>query len=358
MKYIIQPYHFWQGHFAPYFENLLNKEKSYKFVYCGEKKILGNNIVKIKPYIDKCEVSFCAKIKCRIINNFKVIKYLNSQLKDGDVVHFIEFEPITYLYFYLFNKKKQVKIIQTVHSINRIKYDNKIKDIISIIQRKIFNIALVKAEKLGTTFVVHYASHKKQLSQIINKNSIELIHYPCPFPKVNKIKNLTQKKLLLFGIVREDKGIYEFLKCIKEQNDLFITVAGKIIDKRVLKFKKLKQFHFIDKYLDDKEIFNLFKTHDFLVLPYSNKYTGGAGPLKDSFAYATPVICSGIEIFKDIVKNHNTGIIANNFEKLNMLVRNIDQSVYQLMSKQCLCFAQKYNWIYMKKKYYNLYERI
>lgn len=358
MKYTVQPYHFWEGHFGPYFNNLIVESSRHKFLYCGADKFNYSNVIQLRPYDNNCEISFWNKIKCRIINNFKVLQYLTKNTKNGDMVHFIEFEPITYLYFYFFNRNKKLLIIQTIHSIERIKYNSKIKDSISRLQRKIFNIALYKAKKLDTYFVVHYPFHKRQLSELINENKINLIHYPCPILKVSQPKKLRNSKLLIFGIVREDKGIYEFLETIQNQTSLSVTIAGKIMDKRVNEFKNLSHLKFIDKYLEEQEVDDLFETHDFLVLPYGEKYTGGAGPLKDSFAYGTPVITSTHKVFQDIVKEYNVGLMLDNFNNLDDILKFLHKEDYVIMSKNCMNFSSKYDRDYMKDKYYTLYEQV
>lgn len=355
MIYIVQPYYFWQGHFAPYFNNLITDEAGYEFVYCAEKDQNIRNSKYIACYKNDYDNSFVAKMKARIINNYKTVKYLSKTVKKNDTIHLIEYEPFSLFYLYLKLRRVEVKFVQTIHSIERIKFNNKLKNLISSLQRKMYRLTLRKFNKLGRSqFVVHYPFHKQQLAQIVSSDSIKLIHYPCPAPKSQHVATMSGRRLLIFGIIREDKGIYEFLETVKDQ-DLELTIAGKIQDERVRKFQDHRKIKFIDKYLNQKEIDDLFFSHDFLILPYGNKYTGGAGPLKDSFSYGKPVISSDHDVFKDIISQYNCGVIANSFENLAELISKITPEQYAEMSQNGLNFSQNYNWEYMKQEYYKLY---
>jgi hypothetical protein len=352
MTYVVQPYLYWKGHYKQYFENLLEHENT-KYIYCEEKDLKYKNSIFIQNVKFDYQNSFMGFILSRIINSVKVIYKLNKTVQSNETIYFLEFEPFSSLYFCLKNRNKKLTIIQTIHSVERIKYKNKIKNLISIIQRGIYRIAINEINKFNTIFIVHYKYHKIKLNQL-GKNSldIQIIDYPAPDIKVSNIKKLSDKKsLLIFGLVREDKGIYNFLKNI-EHLDLNITIAGKIIDSRVKEFKN--KFHIIDKFLSILEIDDLFEKHDFALIPYGEDYTGGAGPLKDSFAYATPVITSNNKIFSDLVIENNVGKVYDQEVDIINILCSMSEKEYMLMSENCIKLAKKTSWGSMRKKYWEL----
>lgn len=355
MHYVLQPYLFWKGHFRQYFLNLLSGR--YHYIYCDKKDNNLRNSVFVRSYEIDYEKSFVRFVIARIIHSIKANMALIKHLKNGDSIHFIEFEPLSFLIFDLLTLFKDKKALITVHSIKRVRYGNKLKDLVSFIQRLIYRAALIHARNRGFAFVVHYEMHKTELAEIVGpKGSIAVIPYPCPLPKVRGHKTLSGKRLLIFGQIREDKGIYEFLsdENVKKFN---ITVAGSIQDRRIHKINHDK-YLFIDRFLSDHEVDELFDKHDFLVLPYRSGYTGGAGPLKDSFAYGIPVICSDIGVFKEILGTWNTGFIYRDTSDIGDFLAKINMDKYVEMSRNCLRYAENNNWNTMRDRYFSIYEGI
>lgn len=352
MTYVIEPYLFWKGHYRQYFENLLGK-KDTKYIYCNEKNMSYGSSIFIKYSNYKYESSFLSFIMSRILNSFKALNYLNKNIKSNDTVYFLEFEPFSALYFSIVNKNKKIKIIQTIHSVDRMKYSNRVKDLISRIQRFLFKKSIHALNKFNTTFVVHYEYHYDALNNIIGDDAkIKIIDYPSPDVQIENAQSLAnQKSLLIFGLVREDKGIYEFLEKAKAMN-FKITIAGKILDQRVKKFEK--DFVFIDKFINKDELNQLYESHDFALIPYGNDYTGGAGPLKDAFAYGKPVVVSNHKVFNRLVLSNNLGIVFNNTNDLQKKVDAIDNDLYQNLSKNCIKYAKNNTWLAMRKHYFEI----
>ncbi|PLY04734.1 MAG: hypothetical protein C0625_15805 [Arcobacter sp.] len=352
MNYIVQPYLFWKGHYKKYFENLL-EEKTFTYIYCNDydKNYTNSNFIKNSDF--NYEKGFLNFILARIVNSLKTIKVLNSKVKDNDTIYLLEFEPFSILYFYIINRRKKLTIIQTIHSVDRIIYSNKIKNLISIIQRKVFKLAINLINNFNTVYVVHYKYHKDALEKLIdNKNfKIKIIDYPSPDIKIDTNKKLSNKKsLLIFGLVREDKGIYDFLEQI-ENADLNITVAGKVIDNRINTIKT--NFKLIDKFLNENEIKELFTSNDFALIPYGKNYTGGAGPLKDALSYGTPIIATNHPIFNSLVSENNLGFIFNNINDLENKIKNIENDLYSTYSLNCLNYAKNNTWYAMRIHYLN-----
>jgi glycosyltransferase involved in cell wall biosynthesis len=352
MTYIVEPYVFWKGHYRQYFENLLGKENTL-YVYCSatDRDYDNSKYLKFADY--DYEKNFLSFIFSRISNSYRAIKYVNNKIQNNDTVYFLEFEPFSALLFSIFNKNMKIRIIQTVHSVERLKYANKFKDIISQLQRFVFKKSLIMLNKFDTTFVVHYKYHHDALENFFpDKKNIKIIDYPSPDVKIETIQPLSpNKSLLIFGLVREDKGIYEFLKEVKGKG-LEITVAGKVLDSRVYEFKD--SFHFIDRFIEDDEIAKLYETHDFALIPYWKDYTGGAGPLKDALSYGKPVFVSKHRVFEDLVSINNLGFIYKDIGDLQRKLYAINNDTYEEISQNCLTYAKRNTWTDMRNKYFSL----
>jgi len=354
MLYIVQPYVFWKGHFKQYFLNLLSDRNFY--IYCNREDLAIANSKFIKSWQINYEKSFSGFILARLIHSIRVVVALVSRINVGkDSVHFIEFEPISFFVFESLTFFRKKKVVITIHSIRRIVYQSTIRDLISRAQRWLFSLAVRYAARKGYNFVVHYKFHEKQLLELIGgKAKVTLIDYPSPSPLVKQPKQLNGGKLLIYGQIREDKGIYDFL-LDKAVQRIPITVAGRILDRRILDFHR-ENLTIIDDFISEQELAKLFGQCDFLLLPYGRGYAGGAGPLKDSFAYATPVICSDLEIFKEIVLGYDTGLVYENPASIAELVEHIDNQRYRQLSENCLNYARNNDWGAMREKYFALYE--
>jgi glycosyltransferase involved in cell wall biosynthesis len=352
---VVQPYLFAKGHFRKYFENLLSE--NYNYIYCNDR---DNHYLKslwVKSLNIDNEKNFLNFVFSRLFNSLK-INYFIWKKSDTTLlkIHFIEFEPFSFMAYELLTFYRKKKILITIHSIKRMRYKNRFKDLISAFQRMIYYRAVSHANKKGYRFIVHYETHKEQLLKIIKTANIEVIDYPCPYPLSEKPLTKGKGNLLIFGQIREDKGIYDFLKD-KKSARLSITIAGRIEDTRILSLNR-QNMNIVNKYLTEAELSNIINDHDFVIFPYDRHYTGGAGTLKDSFSYGKPVICSDIPVFKEIVNAYNTGFIYSDIEDIASFVRSIDDQQYNEMSNNCLTYAKNHNWNTMRESYFRLYDSI
>jgi len=351
---IVQQYLSWKGHYRQYFENL--HSPAYYLVYASNTLEKYTNAKWIKSDFDSEKpLTIKSKIKGRFLGSFQVFKYLSSS--DFDIIHFIEFEPLTYL---LFSDKIKAQLIITIHSSDKLHFSSWINNKLSGLQRWLLDTALRKATGKGAQIVTHYECHKESIVRIIGeglRDKVRVIQYPAPRPKSARVKVLSQDgpRFLIYGQIRDDKGIYEFLSN-DSTKELNITIAGKIVDRRVLELSERDRLTIIDKFLSEKEISELIDSHDYMLLPYPIAYTNGAGTFKDSLSMAMPVICSNIDIFREIIDEEKVGLIFENSNDIAGIVKNIKPDDYKIFSQNCLNYANKYNWDYMREEYLKIYE--
>jgi ribosomal protein L30E len=356
---VVQQYLSWNGHYKQYFENLMDSR--YCYLYASNKIQNYENAEWIKSEFNaEKPLTIKAKIKGRFLDSFKIYKYLSSA--NFKVIHLIEFEPLTYLLFADRFKRKPHLLI-TIHSSDKLYFSNWLSNKLSILQRWLLDSALKKAVNAGSYIVTHYECHKESIVNVVGenfRNKVIVINYPAPKPEKNQVKvynNKNEPKYLIYGQIREDKGIYEFLKN-ESTKCLNITIAGKVVDQRIFEFADRDKLTIVDKFLSDQEISNLVDTHDFMLLPYPLEYTNGAGTFKDSLSKAMPVICSNISIFQEIISLHHVGLIFKHPDEIAKMTKLITESDYKLLSQNCLTYAYQYDWVYMRKAYFKLYNDV
>lgn len=354
---VVQQYLSWKGHYRQYFENLL--DSTYYNICSSNQREIYQNGTWLKSEFDANKpLTITQKIKGRFFDSFKAYQLLSRSRYD--IVHLLEFEPLCYL---LFASKinKHSQLIITIHSSDRLHYNGWLNNKISGFHRFLLTRALKIAVNEGATIVTHYEVHKESLIEILGEafnDHIKVIEYPAPTPRSEDTKeplSINTPKFLIYGQIREDKGIYEFLQRDGAKK-LNITIAGKIVDRRIFEHSKNPNLTIIDKFLSEEEIDQLVESHDYMLLPYSLNYTNGAGTFKDSLSKGMPVVCSDISIFREIVDKHHVGIIFTSVGDIEAAVAKVDPKIYAELSANCLKYARKYNWEYMRKEYFRLYE--
>gem|GEM_PF-3894038 len=352
---IVQPYVFWKGHFQRYFENLLSDR--YDYVYCDERDRGYPNSTWLKSLRIDHDRNIVNFILARFLHSLKTVTHLAGRNGGpGQSVHLIEFEPLSFLIFELLTPFRKKKVVITLHSIRRMVYKNPAKDLVSRLQRWVYVRAIRHAARKGYRFVVHYQAHGRELASVVSAPRVDVIDYPCTFPAVAEPRSRSVGKLLIFGQMREDKGIHEFLEDGK--SDAYsITMAGRVHDPRIRAVQK-NNVTVIDRFLADDELFALMDDHDFTLLPYGKKYTGGAGPLKDSLSFGKPVICSDIDVFREIIEAHDVGFVYRDISEIASFIQGTTPERYLEMAENCLAYARKHDWQNMRERYFQIYDAL
>ena len=358
MKLIIQPYCDWDGHYYDYLNNL--KIKNSIKVYCDSKIRKINHSIFIKTLVKDYRNNFLNFILSRIFNFLKVILFLTFRYKNKSqikTIHFLEFEPISILIYLFLNIFRLPNIIITIHSINPTLSNSLFKNIIIFFQRFLFIIVILLLNLFPVKIVVHSQNHKKKLSKIF-KNRIKVFNYPCEIVRKNNLIKIFNKKILFFGLVREDKGIIDFVKKNKLQK-LVLTIAGKVNAKSFFQLMKYKNLNIRikNKYFNKQELEKLFLNHDYLLLPYKRGYAGSAGPMHISLSYGLPILCSNIEIFRVFLKKNKVGVLYNDY-KFEKKILSINRKKFSQMKKNCISFSKKNTWYHLSKNYQRLYDEI
>jgi glycosyltransferase involved in cell wall biosynthesis len=356
--HIVEQYLSWQGHYKQYFENLISEK--YNYIYCAAEKGEYPNATYLKSFYNNSRSKgFVNFVLSRFIDSFKA--YRQVATGNSGLVHLIEFEPLSFYYFIITKGKRIPPLIITIHSIEQMTYASFVKNAVSKFQRRIYRAMLKRLAERDTKFVVHYQHHKRQLIESIGAQyatNITVINYPCPEVVVNTEIGLKakSKQLLIYGQIREDKGIFEFLSN-PQTSELKITLAGKIVDERILTLK-LPNLTLINRFIPESELEGIVSTHDFMVLPYPTTYSGGAGTLKDSLSFGLPVLATNIPIFFEVISEGQVGFIWENVDGLLKYLDEVSEKDMTVLRQNALKYAERYNWKYMKKEYFKIYESL
>lgn len=225
------------------------------------------------------------------------IKQIRREVKP-DVVHFLTGDFTLALYIRLFSDSS---FYYTVHDLHPHEiYVQRIKD-------RIIHTMIVTGYKVCRDEIKHLTtSSKKQLDELKNIYEGRHIEYTCFPTLVNEDiikggKNVQEligvdKYVLFFGNVDKYKGvdllIEAFLKT-DAKNGIKLVIAGRW---SVAKNKTNRDVIFIDRFIDDRELRNLFENSLFVVYPYMSATMSGV--LSLAFYFRKRMLLSDVPFFK------------------------------------------------------------
>jgi len=154
---------------------------------------------------------------------------------------------------------------------------------------------------------------------------------------------LDKKVLLLFGYIREYKGIDAFIDVFSHLSDEYVgIIAGKPKSKKVMDLinksrngKIIVHPHFIPP----ENVQHFFNACDVVVLPYRQVNLTGSGVISAAFTFRKPVIATwfpGIE--KQVGGN---GIIVENKENMEEFVAVLVSAIKRIFSMDYIKMGEK-----------------
>jgi len=258
-----------------------------------------------------------------------------------DLIHVQNFAPL----------KKTIPIINTVHDVCFKTYPEKF----SIKSKIAFNLFFNSSLKKSDAVVVPSHFVKNMLLKyypFLDEKKI-LVTYEAADPifkyikNKNKVKSFLKKRFdisdnyfLVVGNIeprKRPKEIIEaFKKILKKYPKTLLVFAGP----NKLKLKEEKNIRILE-YVSDQELNYLY--NGALALVYFSLCEGFGLPLVEALKTKTPIICSDILVFKEIVKN--IGLFAKDKKQLTQKMLLVLDS-----NKDKIKLKNQFSWIKIVKK--------
>jgi D-inositol-3-phosphate glycosyltransferase len=271
-------------------------------------------------------------------------------------------------------KKRGLKIVLTVHNVfphNPFlggKLDWKLS-------RRIYR----KADLL----LVHTDSLKDKLADMysISPNKIQVVPHgffaisESPAERTALKKKycipLDKKVLLFFGTIRGNKGLDILLHAMPElEPEYFLLIAGEsegAAETPVDYYEKMiadtgihNTVCWVKRYILDKEISEVFKIADAIILPYKKSFYGQSGVLNLAVGYETPSVVSDVGGIGETVKKYNIGVVIRP-EDTGALRQGI-LSLFEKLDKKADFNFAKYksenNWGCVAEKLVSVYKNL
>lgn len=174
-------------------------------------------------------------------------------------------------------------------------------------------------------------------------------------PEIKDLKNY----ILFFGRIEEYKGLYVLIEAFKKVNkDITLVIAGSgelpysIDDKRII---------LVNRYIDDKEISNLYTNSKCVVYPYLSATQSGV--LAVASYFQTPIIASDVSFFKEVLGDEYIGLFkSGDIEdlslKLNYFINLTDESSIKIKQQMKSLYETTYESQKQRENLWSIYNCI
>ncbi|WP_448250490.1 glycosyltransferase [Thalassotalea agariperforans] len=173
--------------------------------------------------------------------------------------------------------------------------------------------------KSSDNFLSHNQALASQIKEELPQANIAVSPHPI-FDQYPKPTQLFEKRapleLLFFGIIRDYKGLDILIDAVAKLNkDSFkLTIVGECwgswdkYQEQINALGLVDNIETVIQYASDEDAANYFTRADVVILPYRSMTGTGVIPL--AYHYKTPVICSNLPAFHEVISHNETGIIA------------------------------------------------
>lgn len=247
-----------------------------------------------------------------------------------DIVHFINFNSNSYLLNVL--KRKGIPVLQTVHDLHPHEAN---KAFYKVFRMKMLAKKLNKAINVSDNLSTNSYLQLKELECLFPDKNIYYYGFPSLVSRQvqsgalipSELKQIKNKYILFFGRIEEYKGIrylYDaFIKSDYLINNYYLVIAGsgelRLDNKTELKDKHII---FLNRYIKDEEIAELYKNAACVVYPYISATQSGV--LSLSCYFNVPTLVSNIPYFSSIVEKAKIAITFKNMDSEDLQLQLIN----------------------------------
>ncbi len=278
---------------------------------------------------------------------------------DADIIHFSEFNHITYGYWRKALKNSRIKLAVSVHDVKRDKV---------IFNREMEDNNLTTLYRDADALFVHSRFQGQELEAFagVDPEKVHVVpHGPYAYGEANSDPGRLRREFglpddatvaLSFGQVRDEKNIDGLIRAMPLCRKPFhLIVAGQAGGRHkdaayyldlARQLGVADRVHMRDGYVPAEEVGDLFSVADWVALPYVKSFSSQSGVLNVAAHYQCPVLVSEAPVLRETVVESDIGIAAVD-NSPPALARAIDKMHIRLLEQYPFAFAhykKKYSW--------------
>jgi glycosyltransferase involved in cell wall biosynthesis len=247
-----------------------------------------------------------------------------ARKRQADVIHLANINHLTFPFWKRLIPANS-RLVVTAHDVRRAK---------KIISRRWEERALCDCYRRCAAVFVHSESQRADLRNFagISDGQIHTVpHGPYSYPAASGERDKLRRDYglpvegdvaLCFGSIRDDKNLMNTLLSLKHVPDPpCVLVAGRgggkgnrSVDwyqQQVREAGLESRVVFLDRYISDEEVGNLFQVSDVALLTYKTSFTSQSGVLNVAMHYGVPVIATPAPTMAESIRQFGVGIVAD-----------------------------------------------
>jgi glycosyltransferase involved in cell wall biosynthesis len=231
-----------------------------------------------------------------------------------------------------------------------------------------------------TTPVVLCDSARRLLAErySVPESSVEVIHHGAHWG-VQPVNNPPRRNLITWGLLGPGKGLERSIAALAELRDLDPPVHYRIVGRThpnvvrqagyVYRYSLQRlardlgvdhMVEFIDRYVDEDELFSLVRDSDLVVVPYDNSDQVSSGVMTEAIGMGRPVVATRFPYAEEmlgsgagVVVDHDVSAVAGAIEHL------LEDSVaYRRAAREASVLSAQLSWESVGQKYAELFRRL
>lgn len=254
------------------------------------------------------------------------LRYLLAEVPRGAIIHLQEISPWWAPAFVAFLKGRGYKVGIHLHNAR-------------VFHRKPIGISWAMSDRLNGAAIrkmdfifVHSELIKREALVALKLEPVEDRFHVAPHGIWRSVAahrrghgeriveaGLIGRRVLFFGVIRENKGLHNLLDAMLLGGDFSLTIAGapeeadyyaREITPRIDALMAAgKKITVVPRYLEEAEILDMMQDADFMVLPYTN-FKGQSGVLFYAIGMALPTIVTDSGALGDTVRTYGIGVVS------------------------------------------------
>ncbi len=172
-------------------------------------------------------------------------------------------------------------------------------------------------------------------------------------------KKMYDKQIIYVGRLSKEKGILELLSIMKElSNDINLLIVGNGPEEEKVELaSKQDNIHYLG-YLPPEQTIPLVRGSDILIQP--SLIEGISTSILEAMACKTAIIATNVGGNKEILSDHNTGILIQNHSEILETIKELysNSQLRESIIQNAFTEVQKYDWKNVGKQYFELYSSL
>ncbi len=293
----------------------------------------------------------------QFINPMRSIRHVEEA--DLDIIHIANINHFSFPFWRKALEKSRARVTVAVHDVLRQK---------AILNRMWEDRQLKAFYRFADALFVHSGYQASELIDFagISPSRIhEVPHGPYPHGAPSADRETLRRRLglapdrqvaLFFGQIRDEKNLGGFIRAMAlTRADYHLLVAGAVSARHrgtdhyqqiARQVGVADRITFLDRFIPDEEVPDLFTAADWVTLPYSNAFTSQSGVLNVAAHYERPVLVSSSPVLHETVQRCNIGVACAG-DSVPALAEGIERITQQVRRKHVFTFEEyrkAYSW--------------